>query len=82
MSFRAGLASINEATPADRRGEVDSSFFVVAYVAISVPVVGLGVVAQLTTLRVAGLIFAALVAVLAMTAVALLAAAKSATSAP
>jgi hypothetical protein len=67
LSFRAGLAAVNELAPADRRAEVASSFFVVAYVAISVPVVGVGLVADLTSLRTAGLIFAGLVALLAMT---------------
>ena len=66
LSFRSGLAAINEATPADRRGEVVSSFFVVAYVAISVPVVGVGVVAELSSIRTAGLILAAAVAALAL----------------
>ncbi len=72
LSFRAGLASINEATPADRRGEVVSSFFVVAYVAISVPVVGVGIVAELTSIKDAGLILAAAVAALALAALVLL----------
>jgi MFS family permease len=77
LSFRAGLAAVNEASPADRRGEVASSFFVVAYVAISVPVVGVGVVAQLASLRAAGLIFTAIVAALALTVLALLRAQES-----
>jgi cation transporter-like permease len=72
LSFRAGLAAINEATPANRRAEVVSSFFVVAYVAISVPVVAVGVVAELTDIRTAGLILAAVVAALSLTAVLLL----------
>ena len=72
LSFRAGLAAINEATPAERRGEVVSSFFVVAYVAISVPVLAVGVVAELTSIRTAGLILAAAVAALALTVVILL----------
>jgi hypothetical protein len=44
----------------------------VAYVAISVPVIGVGVLAQSTTLRTAGLIFAGVVAALAATALVLL----------
>ena len=72
LSFRSGLAAINEATPAGRRGEVVSSFFVVAYVAISVPVLAVGLVAELTDIRTAGLILAAGVAALAMSVVALL----------
>jgi MFS family permease len=72
LSFRAGLAAVNEAAPADRRGEVASSYFVVAYVALSLPVVGVGVLAGLTNLRVASVVFAALVAALAATVLVLL----------
>lgn len=72
LSLRAGLAAINDATPADRRGEVVSSFFVVAYVAISVPVLAVGVVAELANIRTAGLILAGGVAALALTVVVLL----------
>jgi MFS family permease len=72
LSFRAGLAAINEAAPADRRGEVASSYFVVAYVALSLPVVGVGVVAGLSNLRTASVIFAALVAAMAATVLILL----------
>jgi len=72
LSFRAGLAAVNEAAPADRRGEVASSYFVVAYVALSLPVVGVGVVAGLLNLRAASVIFAALVAAMAATVMVLL----------
>lgn len=72
LSFRAGLAAINEQSPSDRRGEVASSFFVIAYLAISLPVVGVGVLAQLTSLRAAGIVFTVLVALLALTVVILL----------
>jgi len=72
LSFRAALASVNEASPAESRAEVASSFFVIAYVALSVPIIGVGVVAELASLRVAGLIFAAVVAALALTVLLLL----------
>jgi MFS family permease len=72
LSFRAGLASLNARSPAGRRAEVASSFFVVAYVAISLPVIGEGALAQATGLRSAGLSFAAVVAALAAIALALL----------
>jgi len=64
LSFRAGLASVNEQSPAAQRGGVASSFFIVMYVAISLPVIGEGVLAQEIGLRAAGLAFAALVAAL------------------
>ena len=65
LSFRAGFAEINEAAPAQHRAEIASTFFVVAYIAISLPVVGVGVVASVAGLRAAGLVFTALVAALA-----------------
>jgi MFS family permease len=65
LSFRAGLTAVNARAPAERRGEVASTFFVVAYVAISLPVIGEGVLAQATGLRTAGLSFAAAVAAVA-----------------
>lgn len=65
ISFSRGLAAVAERTPADRRAEVSSTYFVVAYVAISIPVVGEGLAAQAWGLRPAGVTFAVAVAVLA-----------------
>lgn len=65
ISFRSAVALLNNATPADRRGEAASSLFVVAYVAISLPIVGAGLLAQATGLRPAGIAFSLGVAVLA-----------------
>jgi hypothetical protein len=62
---------VNAASPPARRGQVASNFFLVAYVAISLPVVGVGVLADMIGLRAAGLIFAAVVAALAGTALVL-----------
>jgi MFS family permease len=65
LSFRAGLATLGEQAPPEHRGEVASSFFVVAYVALSIPVLGEGVLAELAGLRTAGLVFTGAVGVLA-----------------
>jgi MFS family permease len=46
VSFSRGLAAVAERTPPRRRAEVSSTYFVVAYVAISLPVVGEGLAAQ------------------------------------
>jgi MFS family permease len=73
LSFRPAVAAVNAAAPPRQRGEVASGFFVVLYVAISLPVVGEGLVATLAGVRAAGLIFAAVVAALAATVVVLLA---------
>jgi MFS family permease len=65
LGFRAGMAAVNAATPSDRRAAVTSTFFVVLYIGISVPIVGIGVGAQLAGLQSAGVGAAIAVAVLA-----------------
>jgi MFS family permease len=65
VSFSRGLAAVAELTPPDRRAEVSSTYFVVAYVAISLPVVGEGLAAQAWGLRTAGIVFALAVSALA-----------------
>ncbi len=71
LGFRAGLADVSAASPADRRGEVTSTFFIVLYIAISIPVIGVGIAANALGLRVAGTGFA--IAVAALSVLALLA---------
>lgn len=72
LSFRAGMGEIIAASPVEQRAEVASTFFVVAYVAISVPVVGLGLVTHAFDLVTAGLAFASAVALLSLVAAAIL----------
>lgn len=72
LAFRAALFTVNAAAPPENRAEVASSFFVVAYVGLSIPVVGVGLLADLTNLRTAGLVFAVVVAVALSVALALL----------
>ena len=72
LSFRAGLASVTDYSPSDRRGEVTSTLFTVLYVAISIPVIGIGVAGQFFGLVTAGLAFAAIVAVLSGISLAIL----------
>lgn len=67
LSFRAALGTLNAQAPAESRAAVASSFFTVAYVAISIPVIGEGLLAQAVGLRAAGLVFAGVVAGLAGT---------------
>ena len=64
ISFSRGLAAVAERTPPDRRAEVSSTYFVVAYVAISLPVVGEGLAARQWGLQTAGVTFAVAVAIL------------------
>jgi MFS family permease len=72
LAFRAGLTAVTAGSPAEQRGEVASSYFVVMYVAIALPVIGVGVLAQATGLRTAGLIFAAVVAAVSIVVLVLL----------
>ncbi|MBI3690659.1 MAG: MFS transporter, partial [Mycolicibacterium aromaticivorans] len=66
ISFSRGLAAVAARTPAARRAEVSSTYFVVAYIAISIPVIGEGFAAQAWGLRTGGTVFAIGVGVLAL----------------
>ena len=66
ISFSRGLAAVAERTPPGRRAEVSSTYFVVAYVAISLPVVGEGLAARRLGLQTAGVTFAIAVAILSI----------------
>ena len=65
LSVGAGLAAINAEAPVDRRAEVASSFFVVLYVGLSIPIIGTGLASQVIGLRASALIFSGFVAALA-----------------
>ena len=73
MVIGAGLAAINQRAPVEHRGETASSFFVVMYVGLSVPVIGVGVAAHAWSLRGAGIAFSAAVAALVLAVLASLA---------
>ena len=62
----AGLAAIAERAPAERRGETASSFFVVLYFGLSLPVIAAGVAIHYTSLRSAGIGFCAAAGLLAL----------------
>ena len=72
ISFRAGMGAISSASPTTEKAAVTSAFFVVAYIAISVPVIGLGVMATFTNLTTTGITFAAVMGSLAALALVLL----------
>lgn len=72
IAFRAGLGAVAEASPGEHRAAVVSTFFVVAYVAISLPVIGIGLVSTLIGLQLTGLLFDLIVAVLCCVALILL----------
>jgi len=66
LAFVAALALLGAAAPPDRRAEVVSSLLVVAYAAMSVPVVGVGAATAVTSLTAATIALAALAATLAV----------------
>jgi predicted MFS family arabinose efflux permease len=72
LSFRAGMAAVTGASAPSQRGEVASAYFVVAYVALSVPVVGVGVLGVLVGRPGASEIFSVIVAGIAAVALVLL----------
>lgn len=72
VTFSKGMASVTAELPAGRRAEVTSTFFVVLYIAISVPVIGAGAAANAWGLVTAGGVFSAAVAALAVVSLILL----------
>ncbi|MDQ1673269.1 MAG: hypothetical protein QOC98_1831, partial [Frankiaceae bacterium] len=72
MSFRAGLGAVTAASPSDVRAAVASTFFTIAYVALALPVIGVGLSSRVVSLRTTGLVFAGGVMVLAAVAAGLL----------
>jgi MFS family permease len=61
-----GLAAIAERAPAERRGETASSFFVVLYLGLSIPVIAAGIAIHYTSLDTAGIGFCAGAGLLAL----------------
>nr|WP_298411401.1 MFS transporter [uncultured Halomonas sp.] len=72
VAFRAGLGGVTATTPVNQRGAVTSTFFVIVYIALSIPVVGIGLLARSVGLAATGIGFAAAVAFLAAVALVLL----------
>ncbi|MGV9849795.1 MFS transporter [Streptomyces sp. NPDC003442] len=66
LSFHAAVRVVTERSPADHRAEVTSALFVLMYLAISIPVIGVGALTVVVGLRSAGLIFTGCVALLAV----------------
>ncbi|MGW5334293.1 MFS transporter [Streptomyces bauhiniae] len=64
MAFRAGLTAVGAAAPEEHRGATISAFFVVAYLGISLPVVGVGALTTGLGVRGAGMTFTACALVL------------------
>jgi MFS family permease len=57
-----GLANVHQRVAPEHRGAVTSTYFVVLYVALAVPVIGVGLLSETVGLRSAGLVFCVVVA--------------------
>jgi len=71
LTLRSGVTAVTAASPADQRGAITATLFFVYYIAISVPVIGTGLLAQLRGIETAGIsaaVVAAVIALLAMVA--------------
>lgn len=64
FSFRAGLSLVNNKAPTKKQGEVTSSFFTVAYIALSIPVIGVGLLEREFDIQIAGIIFSIVIILL------------------
>lgn len=61
VTISAGLAALGARSPAGQRGEVASSFFVVLYCALALPIVAVGIATQFSALRSIAIIFGIIV---------------------
>jgi MFS family permease len=68
LGYRFGLQRVNEVTPEDRRSEVISSYLIVCYAGVSLPVIGVGVLASVTDPLLADTVFGGLIVLLALAA--------------
>jgi MFS family permease len=70
LGYAFGLERVNEVSPEERRSEVISSYLIVCYAAISLPVIGVGILSQVTTSMIADGVFGGLIALLTLAALA------------
>ena len=68
LGYRGSLNVVNEIAPCEQRAELVSSYLVAVYAGNSLPVIGIGLIADLATPTTAHLAFAGLIAGLAATA--------------
>lgn len=61
LAFMGSLGDVSEIAPAERKGDIVASYYVVIYLATALPAVGVGVLAQLASLSTAFLVFAYIV---------------------
>jgi len=69
MAFLGAQQDLNAIAPPDRRGEVTAAFFVCIYLGVAVSVIGVGVVATLSSLETAVAVFAVVTGAAAVAAI-------------
>jgi MFS family permease len=70
LGYRGGLAVTNGLAPPDRRAELASAYFVCCFLGNALPIVGAGALSQATDARFADAVFAGVVSVIALAAIA------------
>jgi len=70
LGYRSGVEMVNRIAPADRRAEVVSSFFICCFVGNALPVIGVGVITAYSNMTLASSIFAGMIALFALVALA------------
>jgi MFS family permease len=70
LGYRGSLQAVNEIAPEDRRAELVSSYLVACYAGVSLPVIGIAAITQLADAFAANLIFAVVIAIAAVGALA------------
>jgi len=68
LGYRFSLQVINEIAPENRRAEVVSTYLIACYCGISLPVIGIGIVSQVSGALLADIIFAVVTSILAVLA--------------
>lgn len=66
MAFRGSLAIVNKVSPDEDRANVTSLYYVIVYIGVAFPVIGVGLLSRATGLVPAVLVFAIAIAVLAV----------------
>ncbi|UNC15929.1 MFS transporter [Acidiphilium multivorum] len=72
MTFLGGLTEINRLAPPDRHAETVSSFYVIVYLGVGVPVIGVGLLSTIAGSLAAVQIFTAFIVPLSLIALSLL----------
>ncbi|MGH7684021.1 MAG: MFS transporter, partial [Vulcanimicrobiaceae bacterium] len=68
LGYRGSLQVVNEIAPNDRRAEAVSAYLIACFAGNSIPVIGVGVLATYSSLLLASIVFSAVLALMALTA--------------